>query len=185
MYFLNMLYQQNKLLGEANDMSQLPNDVMNALRRSVREGAEDLEQKWANALELVHKAYEVNGVQRPTPDMRSGWSQYEEILQYAVKQLSRSRGMDGDWRMSSHVFREAMKPERMFRVNISNNGSMDRSVVRTNSIEKLIGTIKSTSSQYTVEVDRPNKQKAIITFFRHGIKQNFHVKIEEVDNTSL
>lgn len=89
---------------EKDDLSKLPHETINEIEKLIRGGAKDKDQDWANALELVHKAYEVAQVQRPTPDMNDAWEQYEELLSYAVKELAKHRGLDGKWRMSSHVF---------------------------------------------------------------------------------
>ena len=113
-----LLKQIKEGSGENKKLSLLPNDVVTALKKRVREGAEDQEQGWANALELVHKAYEVEGVVRPDPSMADAWKQYEEMLQYAVQQLAKNRGMDGDWRMSSSMFREAYTKKQKFLVTI-------------------------------------------------------------------
>lgn len=86
---------------EASDLSELKPDVIQELQKRIKEGAKDTEQKWANALELVHKAYQVVGVERPVPAMTSAWTQYEEIITFAVKELSKFRGFDADWRSTS------------------------------------------------------------------------------------
>lgn len=103
---------------EKTDMSELPPELIKDLEKNIRKGASDLKQKWSNALELVHKAYDVGyqdesidadgkkvklskPIQRPTPQMAGGWKQYEELIKYAVEQLSKSRGLKADWRASS------------------------------------------------------------------------------------
>lgn len=94
------------------DMSKLPPATIDEIQRLIREGAKNTEEQWANALELVHKAYEIASVERPTPDMSDAWKQYEEMLQLAVKELAKARGIDGDWRMSAHIFHEAAQPKK-------------------------------------------------------------------------
>lgn len=94
------------VLRESDDLSSLPKDIMSDIRRNIRDGAQDLSQKWANALELVHRAYQVEGIERPKPQMKDAWEQYQENIKYAVDQLAQNRGMDGDWRMSSAMFRD-------------------------------------------------------------------------------
>jgi len=103
---------------EKSDMSELPPELVKDLEKNIRKGASDLKQKWSSALELVHKAYDVGyedetvdgegkkvkstkPVQRPTPQMSGGWKQYEDLIKYAVEQLTKSRGLKADWRMSS------------------------------------------------------------------------------------
>ena len=98
--------QEAKSRYDRSDLNKLPQPKIDEIEKLIRDGAKDLEQKWANALELVHKAYEVAQVQRPTPDMNDAWKQYETMLSLAVKNLAKHRGRDGDWRMSSAIFRE-------------------------------------------------------------------------------
>ena len=43
-------------INEDDDPEMLPPDVMSELQKNIRDGAKDVQQKWANALELVHKA---------------------------------------------------------------------------------------------------------------------------------
>ena len=98
---------------DATKNSEKPNVLtqhdMDHLQKLIKDGTKpDKEtgqyQQWANALHLVHKAYEVAGIQRPTPDMPDLWKQYEENIQFAVTQLSKAHGINGDWRMSSSEF---------------------------------------------------------------------------------
>jgi len=79
---------------------ELPHDRMKNIQSNIKKGASDETQMWYNALELVHRAYVVSGVQRPLPDMADAWKQYESNIEYAVKSLSDSRGKNGQWRMT-------------------------------------------------------------------------------------
>lgn len=151
------------LIFEDDDLSRLPKDVMSAIRSNIRKGAENLEQQWANALELVHKAYEVEGVERPTPDMETAWEQYQENLRYAVKELADNRGMDGDWRMSSSMFHE----NHSF---IVQEPTGEIHVVEAISINDVINKIKN-QSQYDVLVERVDSDTAQIRFSRWNIKK--------------
>ena len=80
------LLKQALLLAE-EDLSELPEDTLKDIQSNITKGAKDTTQKWANALELVHKAYSVSKVQRPSPAMKGGWKQYEENIQFAVLKL--------------------------------------------------------------------------------------------------
>ena len=95
---------QKESLNEKDDMSVLPEEALNAIKKNIRDGAKDLTQKWANALQLVQQAYKVANVQRPDPTMTGAWSQYTDMIAYAVKELADTRGLDGDWRMSCAIF---------------------------------------------------------------------------------
>ena len=99
------------LTSRAEQPNTLPDSTMKALQKLIRDGARPNKETgqhepWANALHLVHKAYEVGQVQRPTPDMKDLWKQYEENIEYAVKELSKERGIDGAWRMTAHELRK-------------------------------------------------------------------------------
>lgn len=100
---LDSTVKKMKTVNEAEDMSELQPAEFDELKKKIREGAKDLDQKWANALELVHKAYEVLNIERPTPGMKAGWNQYEDLIQFAVKELADTRGLDADWRMSASL----------------------------------------------------------------------------------
>ena len=142
-------------LNEGEDFDSLPSDVMSELQKNIRDGAKDREQLWANSLELVHKAYEVAGVQRPTPELKNAWKQYEENLVYAVQQLAKERGMGGDWRMSSAIFHEAMEKKYTFRVQELGDDFGKGHTISAKSLDEVIEAIKSKSSDgFDVKVSR-------------------------------
>lgn len=183
MALLNLLY--NQILQEASsDLSELPEDVVKEVQKNIRDGAKDQEQNWANALELVHKAYEVAGVQRPTPDMVSAWKQYEENLQYAVEQLAKFRGLGGDWRMSSVIFHEAMEKRHKFRVVEMGHISQKSHIVEAKRLEEIIEAFENKDSTYDVKVnhsqDPENPNMATITFSKWGIRKKYKVKIQQL-----
>lgn len=128
------------LLAEGEDISLLPDKVMGELRGNVRKGANDLEQKWKNALELVHKAYQVASVQRPVPTQKGAWKQYEELISYAVKALVQSRGLDGNWRVSQMLVKEAASdlPKRRFFVEIPGAQAIE---VEGDSLDNIVDAI--------------------------------------------
>lgn len=95
------------LIQESTDLSAIPDSVYNEIKSNVRKGAKDLAQQWRDALELLHRAYYVTGVRRPTPTQKGGWKQYEELIKFAVKQLRATRGVDGKWRKSPVMIPEA------------------------------------------------------------------------------
>lgn len=158
---------------EGSDLSRLPPDVMSAIKSKIRKGAGDFEQKWANALELVHKAYEVEGAQRPTPDMDAAWKQYEENLQYAVQQLASARGMDDDWRMSSSIFHEAMKPKQQYRVHVDD----DSYIVESDDVVSVITSLSESIPNHETSYEAKDG-KYVLTFSKWGIKHNTKVTVE-------
>jgi len=76
-----------RYLTEKDDLSKLPDDIIKKLKKSIRDGAEDLSTEWDNVLVLVKKAFEIEGVQLPTPAERTAFSQLEELL-YILKKVS-------------------------------------------------------------------------------------------------
>ena len=60
------------------------------------------EFNWANALDLVHRAYHVAEVDRPLPAMKTAWKQYQELITFAVEQLQQATDKlvrDDSWKM--------------------------------------------------------------------------------------
>ena len=172
-------------LTEANDMSSIPLDKFKDIQKNIRDGANDLEQKWANALELLHRAYRVANVQRPTPEMTDAWKQYEENLQYAVQQLSKARGMDADWRMSAAMFYEAEQKLMNFSVSIKGGGEdLDVDKWPGESVESVAADILMGigSRKYDFEVidELPRGQKfRIVSKGPVQSKTNIYVTIEK------
>lgn len=110
------------LISEAkDDFTALPDAVIKEIQGNIRKGAKDLEQKWKNALELVNTAYHVASVKRPGRSQQGAWEQYESLISFAVRQLSAARGLDGGWRTSDLMIREAAAskyPKRRFFVDV-------------------------------------------------------------------
>lgn len=177
MSFLQDLY----FIPEGEEFDSLPEDAMSEIQKNIRNGAKDTEQLWSNALELVHKAYEVSGIQRPTPDMKGAWKQYEQNLQYAVGQLSKFRGIKGDWRMSSAVFHEALQKMMKFSVSLRSPGFATTYETRARSLSELIHHIKrEDSGDYEVEVNPTPDGGASLRFFRYGVRIKYRVDIEPI-----
>lgn len=167
------------LLEKGDALNALPEDTFNDIQKRIKDGAKDLDQYWANALELVHKAYEVEAVQRPTPDLKDAWEQYEENIAYAVEQLAKYRGLDGDWRMSSQIFREALEPRSSFRVFASSGMSGTSMNVKAKSLDEVIEAIlKKNAGSLDIDVNRHTDHSATLIFSKYGIKRNYRLKIE-------
>lgn len=161
-------------IGDTKSLSLLPNDVMVSLRKNIRKGAEDLEQNWSNALELVHKAYEVEGVQRPDPSMKDAWKQYEENIAYAVQQLSVNRGSDGDWRMSAAMFREAENSHK-FKVTIND----EEYLTEGRDVFDVINQITEGVGDFETHIERRNGAFHL-RFTRFRVKNKTTVQINSV-----
>jgi hypothetical protein len=165
----------------SGDLSKLPADVVSELQKNIRNGAKDTDQLWANALELTHKAYDVEGVQRPNPDMAAAWKQYEENLQYAVQQLAKYRGMDGNWRMSAAIFHESMQKRSRFRVEIVGGSFGESYTSDAANIDDIIEAISQRNTQlYDMDVKKSSEQSASIAFSKYGIRRNYRVNINKI-----
>jgi len=152
-----------------DDLSKLPKDVLSSIKKNIRKGAENLEQKYGNALELVHKAYEVDGVERPDPTMKTAWNQYEEIITYAVKQLADNRGIDDDWRMSSAMFHESVK------VNITGKDLSESYIVKSKTIDEVMDELKESND---CDMDIKYVHNGVeLQYSKWGIRKNVKVTI--------
>lgn len=181
MNFLQSLHTIN----ESSDLDKLPDDVISEIKKNIVAGAKDLDQQWSNSLDLIHKAYLVSGAQRPTPDLKSAWVDYETMLQYGVEQLAKYRGMDGDWRMSSTVFREALERKFKFRVVELGDSHSKGHEVEASSIDDIVSAIKKrTEGIHDVKVtkskDKENPNSVTISFSKWGIRNNYKVRISQL-----
>lgn len=169
-------------LYEADKLGELPEGVLAEVQKNIRSGAKDTEQKWSNALELVQKAYEVAGVQRPTPDMKDAWKQYEQMLEYGVQQLARYRGLKGDWRMSSAIFHEALQPKIRFAVRLADPEASVTYQTEEKSLKDLIEYIVS-QDQGGYEIKpkiADDGLSATLLFFRYGVRVKYRVDITQL-----
>lgn len=184
MRFLRDLNKQNTVV-EGKDLSELPYDVFADIKANIRKGAADLEQEWANALHLVHKAYQVEATERPDPSMKAAWKQYEECIEYAVQQLLKYRGADGEWRMSSAMFHEALEREITFRVTSEGDNSGESYTVMGKSLDDVVDTIKANNSNLIDITDHRSEDghTATLRFAKWGIQRNHRLVIEPTFKT--
>lgn len=172
MNFLKQLYSCYE--STESQLDKIPEDIIKEIQKNIKKGAQDVKLIWSNALELVHKAYEVTSVQRPTPDMPNAWKQYEKNLQYAVEQLSYYRGLKGDWRMSSSVFHESTQPysnDNLYHVVINTPSGSNMYTVRNQNIDKIISDIKESLTQYNMTTIK-NNDTIVLEFDQYGIRKN-------------
>lgn len=166
--------------GKTTDLGILPSDIIAELQYKIRKGSQDVKQRWANALELVHKAYEVVGVQRPTPEMTEAWKQYESLIQYAVQRLAKDRGMGDDWRMSASTFHEAESQLNKFKVVID---LIDPQIVHveSESVQHILDKIQQTlSPEIEMKVVPLSETTTQIKFSTFGICKKQTVLIEKM-----
>lgn len=162
------------LIAEAEDVTLLPQRVIDELKKLIREGAKDLTQNWKDALHLVNTAYHVGNVRRPVPEQKGAWKQYEELIKFGVKQLAATRGIDGDWRSSTVMVREEFNaPEKPPRLS---------QFVQRDPSDNHIGTKRyfvEIPGHAAVEIDGKNMDEIIEMVSnkmrRHGAK----IRVEE------
>ncbi len=179
------LLQNLYILSEAKeDMSIVPQDAFKDIKKNIKDGAADLEQEWANALELVQKAYSVAGVERPTPSMRGAWTQYEEMITYAVNELADAHKLTGNksWRMSSTIFKEAMEPRIKVRVYEVGEKSGKGHTVEAKNMEEVVKMVRkqSDAAGYDMDTNEDDCGCTTCTFSNHGIQRNYKVTLQRL-----
>jgi hypothetical protein len=177
------------LIAESDDPTLLPDMVVSELKGNIRKGAKDLEQKWKNALELVHKAYHVSNVQLPTPTKKGAWKQYEELIRFGVQQLSATRGIKGDWRTSSVLVREAAAAgeqshigKRRYFVEIPGERAQEVEGANMDEIIDAISNKIRNSRHVTgtkVRVEERTKDHAVLTVWVNEVKRE-RITIKQV-----
>lgn len=169
------------MLKESDEMTMLPDRVVAEIKKNISAGAKDLEQNWKNALELVHKAYQVSNVGRPTPDQKGAWKQYEDMIQHGVRQLSSNRGLAGAWRSSQALVSEAGPVDKgidasggRFFVEVPGQSAVE---VEGANLDEIIEAIQNKilrSRDVTgtrIRVEERTKTHAILTVWVHGVKR--------------
>jgi hypothetical protein len=155
------------LISENQDLSALPDSVMGEIKSNIRKGAKDLQQQWKDALELVHKAYQVTLVRRPSPDQKGAWKQYMDLIGYGVSQLRATRGIDGKWRMSQTLVRESITeaeqlPSRRYFIEVPGNAPQE---VEADNMDDIIDKMqnKLRSQGAKMRIERRDKYLAVVT----------------------
>lgn len=82
---------------ETDGREAFPENTVNALEKDINKKAKDLSVEWKNSVELVDKAFEELEVPKPKAFQSERWEQYKDLLRYAIKSLSSSRGFKGGW----------------------------------------------------------------------------------------
>lgn len=174
------------LLQEGDDITNLPDKAISEIKKKIREGAADLTQQWMNALELVHRAYHVLNIRRPLPDEKGAWRQYEDLIKYGVQQLSATRGLDGKWRSSTVLAREAFDDNRYpdsgmhigthrFFVEIPGQAAVEADAKSMDDIiEKITNKIRNSHEVKgtKVRVEERTKTYAVLTVWVNDVKRD-------------
>jgi len=181
---MNLLHNLFIISEAKEDMSVVPEDAFKDIKKNIKDGAADLEQDWANALELVQKAYSVAGVERPTPCMRGAWKQYEEMITLAVNELADVNKLTGNksWRMSSTVFKEAMEPRAKFRVYEVGNQFGKGHTVEARNLEEVIEMVRKQAGENGFDMDVRDDGEGCCTciFSQYGIQRNYKVTLQRL-----
>lgn len=162
------------LLSErVNDLTTLPDSVISEIRKNVSSGAKDLAQDWTNALELVHTAYHVANVRRPRPDQKGAWKQYEEMIAFAVKQLTATRGIDGKWRASSVMYTEGVGdglPKRRFFVEFPGAAAVE---AEADTMDDVIDQLANKMRRHGVKlrVEHRSQEGAVLSVWVQNVKR--------------
>lgn len=181
---MQSLLQNMFILSERKeDLSVVPEEAMKDIKKNIKDGAQDLEQDWANALELVQKSYSVAGVERPSPSERGGWTQYEEMITYGVEQLHKARKLtSSNWRMSSKIFKEAM--ERKIKVRVYEVGDKfgKGHTVEAKNMEEIIDMVRKQAGAKGFEMDVKDSGDGCQTcsFSQHGIQRPYKVTLKQL-----
>ena len=181
MQFLKDLFIVSE--GKSKDLSILPEETIKEIKKNVRDGATDLEYEWSNALELVHQAFKIAGVERPTPSEREAWKQYEELLQYGVKELADARiNFDSSWRMSSTVFREAMEKRIKVRVYELSNKAGKGHTVEARNMEEVIEMVRKQAGEagFDMDLEEHDPSSCTCKFSYQGIQRPYQVKLQRL-----
>jgi len=185
MQFIQSILAEKKDDWKNRDASSIPEDTYKEISKNVKKGAEDQEMEWANAMELVNRAYDVSGVERPAPSDKGGWEQYEALLQVAVTSLFDTRGTADSSRFTSKVFREHFHldedMERMckFRVYETGESSGKGHTVEAKNMEAVIEMIRKQAgeAQYDMDMQQSGDGSCTCKFSYQGIERPYQVTV--------
>jgi len=167
-------------LNEKEKLDALPDGELNKVKSNITKGAKDLDQLWASALELVHTAYEVAKIQRPDITMEAAWKQYEEMIAHACQELSKARGIDGDWRTSSSQLREAEVEEFEFSMETNVDGLPVNVIKKAANIEELINPFYANNvTGHDIEMRHRGVNNVCLYFCKDGKRTGDRVTIKK------
>ncbi len=169
-------------LVEKTDRSELPEGDLNKVKKNIRKGAQDTDQRWANALELVHTAYEVAEIQRPDITMESAWKQYEEMIKVAVEELAKARGMDDDWRQTSISEAKLPEPEEIkFSIETTVDDLPVNIIRKGKNIEEIIKPFYSHNvTGHDIELRHRGANNVCLYFCKDGKRTGDKVNIRKM-----
>jgi hypothetical protein len=176
--FSQYLILEDKESKVLDKLTTLPDSIVGELKKLIRKGAQDINQNWENAKELVDTAYHVGRIRRPVPDQRGAWKQYEELLKHGVNELWKTRGNKGSWRSADVMYSENCDQPSIeslyedvgssrFFVAIPN--AMDVEIEAddlSHAIRDMLNKLRRHGT--TAEVTHRTHEGAILTVMKHG-----------------
>lgn len=173
MNFLKTLHSKT-YLKEFDDNSELSEESIKELQKLIRSGAEKTGQ-WSNALELVHKAYSSASIERPNPEIKGAWKQYETLITYSVNQLSKFHGQNGTWRMTSESFEE----KSLFEVGYKTNTDTELHIVEAKSMKQIVEFFEGPEKTYKLK-EIVLSDSSLFEVWEYGIiKTNINIEIRK------
>ena len=160
------------------DITMLPEKVINEIKKLIKKGAVDLEQKWVNALELLHTAYKAANVKRPNPNEKGAWRQYEDLIAFSVRQLAATRGLDNQWRLAPVVLKEASTAR--FIADIPGAQSVE---VEGDSIHEIIDSIVNKLKRQGVhaKIEKRDQYTATLSVWSNKVK-HYEINIRDISH---
>lgn len=174
------------LLMEGDELTTIPERLIGEIKSNIKKGANDMTQKWKDAIELCHTAFKVTNVRRPQPTHKTAWKQYESLLRDAVHALRRARGAIGDWRKSKPMVVEFAQREdsgqhigkKRFFVEIPGQSSTEIDGKTLDEIIDMMGN-KMRRHGAKIRIEQRNKFGAILTVWVDEVKRD-RILIKEV-----
>lgn len=74
-----------------------PFDTIIYMQKAINKNSKDKAKEWNSPVELVDFSLDELNIPKPMAYMKARWEQYVEMLGYAVKNLSDSRGLSANW----------------------------------------------------------------------------------------
>ncbi len=175
--FSGYLIQESAESKTLERLTTLPEVVISELKKLIRSGARDLQQQWADSLELINTAYHVSKIRRPSPSQKGAWRQYEELIKYGVGQMFAARGNKGSWRKSDVVYSESTVPtiqplnedmgKHRFFISIPNTADVE---VEGDSLSEIVHDLINKLRRHgtTAHVTHHTQEGAILSVMRDG-----------------
>ncbi len=189
MQYIQSILAEKKEDWKHRDASSIPGDMYKEIEKNIKKGGADNEMEWANAMELVNRAYDVSGVERPTPPDQGGWEQYEKLLQVAVTALFDARGTDDNSRFTSKVFREhfhldedSMEHMCKFRVYETGETTGKGHTVEAKNMEAVIEMIRKQAgeAEYDMDMQEDKEGNCTCKFSYQGIQRPYQITVVRI-----